>query len=48
MKIEDLAEAMGKTRKEVEEILDKQEVIELNLSERKPKRIEEDNFIVYW
>lgn len=48
MKIEDLAQVMGKTRKEVEEMLNKQEIIELNLSERKPKHMEEDNLIINW
>ena len=38
LRIDDLAEMLGKTRKEVEELLNSQEVIELRLSERKPDR----------
>jgi len=34
---------MGKTRIEVEEMLNSSDVIELNLSERKSKRSEEDD-----
>ena len=43
MKIEDLAELMGKTRVEIEEILKREDTIELNLSERKSKCKEEDD-----
>lgn len=34
---------MGKTRVEIEEVLSRNEVIELNLSERKPRYREEDD-----
>jgi len=37
---------LGKTREEVEEMLNKHDVIELNLNERKPKH-EEDNLRIY-
>ena len=37
MRIEELAELMGKTRFEVEEMLKAKEVIELKLSERKAR-----------
>ena len=43
LKIDDLAELLGKTRIEVEEMLNKQDVLELNLSERKPKYKEEND-----
>ncbi|MBI3026657.1 hypothetical protein HYY70_00955 [Candidatus Woesearchaeota archaeon] len=43
MKIEDLAELMGKTRWEIEEILKTQDVIELNLSEKRSRHVEEDD-----
>ena len=39
LKIEDLAEMMGKTKWEVEEMLGKSDVIELNLNERKGHRM---------
>lgn len=43
-----MAKLLGKTRIEVEEILKNNDVIELNLNERKPKRIEEaDNLKIY-
>ncbi len=42
LKIEDLAKIMGKTRREVEDLLNRQDVIELNLSESKSKFREED------
>ena len=45
MKIEDLAELMGKTRVEIEEMLNKSDVIELNLSERKSKYKEDGNVL---
>lgn len=47
MKIEELAELLGKTRYEVEEMLKNQDVIELNLSERKSKREENDELRIY-
>ena len=34
MKIVELAEIMGKTRKEVEDLFNKQDLIEINLTER--------------
>ena len=43
MRIEDLAELMGKTKYEVEEILMNEDVIELNLNERKPRYRKEDD-----
>ena len=43
VKIEDLAKLLGKTRGEVEGIVRDNEVIELNLSERKRRHIEEDD-----
>ena len=43
MKIEELAELLGKTKWEVEEMLKNNDVIELKLSERKPKQKEEDD-----
>ena len=48
LKIDDLAELLGKTRKEVEEILNSQDVIELKLSERKQNpRKDKDEFQIY-
>ena len=43
MKIEDLAELLGKKRQEVEEMLKTSDVIELNLNERKPRHVKEDD-----
>ena len=44
MKIEDLAELMGKSKWELEEMLKKSDVIELNLNERsKSRRINEND-----
>lgn len=43
MKIEDLAEVLGKTRFEIEEMLKKEEVIELNLNERKARHAKYDD-----
>ena len=43
MKIEDLAELLGKTKLEVEEILKSNDIIELRLSERKARRIKQDD-----
>lgn len=42
MKIDDLARMLGKTRREVEDILSKQEVIELNLTERNARESKDD------
>ena len=47
MRIEDLTKLLGKTRTEVEEMLKAQDVIELNLSERKSKYKEEDDFRIF-
>lgn len=43
MKINDLAELLGKSKMEVEEMLNKNGIIELNLSERKARRGKEDD-----
>ena len=43
MKIEDLAELLGKTRAEIEEILKNSDIIELKLSERKLRYKEKDD-----
>jgi len=43
MKINDLAELLGKSKWEVEEMLKKTDIIELKLSERKPRRSREDD-----
>ncbi len=43
MKIEDLAELLGKTRAEIEEILKNNDIIELKLSERKLRYKEKDD-----
>lgn len=37
MKIEDLADILGKNKREVEEMLRTNDVIELNLNERRPR-----------
>lgn len=47
MRIDDLAKMLGKTRTEVEEMLKEHDVIELNLSERKTKYKEEDDFRIF-
>ena len=47
LKIEDLAKLLGKTRIEIEEMLKAQDVIELNLSERKSRYKEEDDFRIF-
>lgn len=49
MRIEELAEIMGKTKFEVEQMLKSSDVIELNLNERKPryKRIEDDDLRIF-
>ena len=39
---------MGKTRVEIEEMLNKSDVIELNLKERKVKYREEDNGLIVY
>ena len=43
MKIEDLAELLGKTRAEIEEILKNNDIIELKLSESKLRYKEKDD-----
>ncbi len=43
LRIKDLAELLGKTRGEIEEMLMEQDVVELNLSERKSKHSEDDD-----
>lgn len=43
MKIEDLAELLGKSKLEVEEMLKNNDIIELKLSERKPRRGKEND-----
>jgi len=43
LRIEDLAELMGKTKNEVEDMLRSSDVIELNLNERKPRFRKEDD-----
>ena len=47
MRIDDLTKLLGKTRNEVEEMLKAQDVIELNLSERKSRYKEEDDFRIF-
>ena len=47
MRIDDLTKLLGKTRNEVEEMLKAQDVIELNLSERKSRCKEEDDFRIF-
>ena len=43
VKIEDFVKLLGRTKSEIEEMLQKQDIIELNLSEKKPKCGEEDD-----
>ena len=43
MRIEDLAEVLGKTKSEIEEMLKTSDVIELNLNERKTRQSKEDD-----
>ena len=43
MRIEELAELLGKTKLEIEEMLRKDDVIELNLNERKSKHYKEND-----
>ena len=47
MRIKDLAELLGKTPVEVEEMLKNEDVIELNLSERKSKHFADDDLRIY-
>lgn len=47
LKLDDLARLMGKTRVQVEEMLKGNDIIELNLNERKQKRQEEDDLRIY-
>ena len=48
LKIDDLARLLGKTRVQVEEMLKSNDVIELNLNERKQKHREaEDDLRIY-
>lgn len=48
LKIDDLARLMGKTRSEIEDILKSNDVIELNLNERKQRHVEEqDDLKIY-
>jgi len=43
MRVKDLAELMGKSTFEVEQMLKSSDVIDLNLSERNSKRYREDD-----
>ena len=43
MRIVDVAELLGKTKLEIEEMLRKNDVIELNLNERKSKNYKEND-----
>ena len=43
MKIDELAKLLGKNRWEVEEMLNRDDVIELNLNERKQRMNKEDD-----
>ena len=43
MRIEELAKLLGKTKLEIEEMLRKDDVIELNLNERKSKHCKEND-----
>lgn len=47
LKIEDLARLLDKTSMEVKEMLRKQDVIDLNLNERKSKREDDDDLRIY-
>ena len=49
MKIEDLAQILGKNKREVEEMLKTNDVIELNLNERKPRyrKAEDDELRIF-
>ena len=44
MRVKDLAEIMGKTPAQVEAMLMKDDIIELNLSERGNGKMQEDEF----
>ena len=43
MRIDELCKLLGKSRMEIEEMLRSNEVIELNLNERKPRLRKEDD-----
>ena len=45
MNLDDLAVLMGKTKEEVREILEHNEIIELNLTEKKTKEAKENGKI---
>lgn len=48
LKLDDLAKMLGKTRPEIEELLRNNDVIELNLNERKQRNKEdEDELKIY-
>ena len=47
MKVDDLAKLLGKSKWEVEEMLKKSDVIELNLNERRQRYKEEDDFRIF-
>ena len=43
MKVEELADLLGKTRVEIEQMLNTNDMIELNLNERKTKSVKEED-----
>ena len=45
--MDDLAKLLGKSKWEVEEMLKKSDVIELNLNERRQRYKEEDDFRIF-
>ncbi len=47
IRIEDLAELMGKSKSEVEAMLKSSDIIELNLSERGSRKRIEDDFRIF-
>lgn len=47
LRIDDLAQLLGKSRIEVEEMLKNNDVIELKLSERKQRHNEDDDLRIY-
>jgi len=47
LKVDDLAKLLGKSKWEVEEMLKKSDVIELNLNERRQRYKEEDDFRIF-
>ena len=47
MKVDDLAKLLGKSKWEVEEMVKKSDVIELNLNERRQRYKEEDDFRIF-